>query len=143
MRCKFGMIKLLINAWPNAISSSVPLAAVMASSRMLAARTVTAHATLTREVVLALVAAEAAVVGVALEVDAHPAAAEVPEGAFCVAGAAHVVQKRSHIVALLAVVGLGAACGVFVGREPALALIIRCRAGAAGVVVQKAASSSS
>ena len=108
-------------------------------------RTVAAHATLTLHVGarLALVPAEATVGSIALEVDAHPAAASVPEGAFGVAGSAHGVQVRSHIVALLAVVSLGAACGVFVGRELALALVVRCGAGAAGVVVQEAASSSS
>ena len=108
-------------------------------------RTVAAHATLTLHVGarLALVPAEATVGSIALEVDAHPAAASVPEGAFGVAGSAHGVQVRSHIVALLAVVSLRAACGVFVGRELALALVVRCGAGAAGIVVQEAASSSS
>ena len=108
-------------------------------------RTVAAHATLALQVGarLALVPAEATVSSIALEVDAHPAAASVPEGTFGVAGSAHGVQVRSHIVALLAVVGLGAACGVFVGRELALALVVRCGASAAGIVVQKAASSSS
>lgn len=79
MRRKFRMIKLLTNAWPDALSASVPLAAVMASLRMLAARTVIAHAALTREVVLALVATEATVVGIRQFVDGHPAAAVVPE----------------------------------------------------------------
>ena len=70
--------------------------------------TVIAQATLTRQVNLALVATEAAVVSITLEVDTHTAAAEGPECTLGVATTAHVVQVGSHVVAILAVVGLSA-----------------------------------
>lgn len=93
---------------------------------MLLTLTVSAQATLTRQVVLALVATEAAVVSIALEVDTHTAAAKGPECTLGVAATAHVVQVGSHVVALLAVVGLSAAACVLESREIFLTSVVRC-----------------
>jgi hypothetical protein len=93
---------------------------------MLLTLTVSAQATLTRQVVLALVATEAAVVSIALEVDTHTAAAKGPECTLGVAATAHVVQVGSHVVALLAVVGLSAAGCVLESREIFLTSVVRC-----------------
>ena len=93
---------------------------------------VATEAFLAGEVVLALVPAPAAVVGVGLLVDALPAAAIFAERALGGARAALVVQKRTCVPA-----GLGdahsAAGSLLEEREPLLALVVGAGALAAQV----------
>lgn len=100
---------------------------------------VAAHATRTRQPILADAAAAAAVFAVGRLVDAPAAAAVHPKGAAVAAGAAHVVVVAANVEAQPRPIRI-ATRGVLEGRVPVLAVIVGRRASAAQVEEQQVAS---